>query len=376
MLASNRTFRYTGGMNKSPFRSSRRRFLQSGSAASVGTILGASSLQLLTTRKSAAESGASVVGSGEHTYECEHGWGTLPEGHHYGGASHGVAIDSAGRIYISHLGAPDSVFVFDPDGTFVKSMFPEHSLGPDSAKGHGIDIRSEEDGMEYLYLSPASGSMAFTKATLDGEIVWTRGREEIEGDIDRKLERFTPTNASFAPGGDVLFGDGYGSGHIFRYTRDGDFVAIFGGTGSEDGKFKTPHGQWLDERDGTPKTVVCDRANKRLQWFDMDDRHLNTMEGFLFPADIDIRGEVMLVPDLHARVTLLDGGNEVITHLGDDEPWRRRVLDKREKMRASPDKWEEGKFIHPHDAAFDSDGNIFLTEWVVGGRVTKLVRKG
>jgi hypothetical protein len=29
--------------------------------------------------------------------------------------------------------------------------------------------------------------------------------------------------------------------------------------------WRTPHGQWLDARDGTPKLVVTDRANKRLQ---------------------------------------------------------------------------------------------------------------
>ena len=39
-----------------------------------------------------------------------------------------------------------------------------------------------------------------------------------------------------------------------------------------------------------PKLAVCDRANKRLQWFDMDGKHLNTLDGFLFPADIDVTG--------------------------------------------------------------------------------------
>ena len=34
--------------------------------------------------------------------------------------------------------------------------------------------------------------------------------------------------------------------------------------------------------------------------------------------------------------------------------------------------WEDGKFIHPHDACWDQDGNIFVVEWVPTGRVTKL----
>ena len=121
-----------------------------------------------------------------------------------------------------------------------------------------------------------------------------------------------------------------------------------------------------------PKIVICDRANMRLQWFDMDNDHLKTMDVFLFPADIDIQGELLLVSDLHSRLTILNKEDKVIAQLGDDEVWRNRCLDKSEKMRASPDKWQDGKFVHPHDAAFDKEGNIFVAEWVVGGRVTKL----
>ena len=118
--------------------------------------------------------------------------------------------------------------------------------------------------------------------------------------------------------------------------------------------------------------VVADRANARLQWFGMDGAHLKTLDGFLFPADIDTQGELMLVPDLHARLTLLDKENQVVAQLGDDEAWRAQVLDKKVGMRGKPDLWQPGKFIHPHDACFDKDGNIFVAEWVVGGRITKL----
>jgi hypothetical protein len=34
--------------------------------------------------------------------------------------------------------------------------------------------------------------------------------------------------------------------------------------------------------------------------------------------------------------------------------------------------WIDGKFVHPHDACFDADGNIYVAEWVQRGRVTKL----
>jgi hypothetical protein len=80
------------------------------------------------------------------------------------------------------------------------------------------------------------------------------------------------------------------------------------------------------------------------------------------------------VPDLSARVTLLDKNDRVITHLGEDPAWREQVLKDSMKLRGSPtgEGWVSGKFLHPHDACFDSVGNIFVAEWVNTGRITKL----
>jgi hypothetical protein len=74
-----------------------------------------------------------------------------------------------------------------------------------------------------------------------------------------------------------------------------------------------------------------------------------------------------VIPDLGARVTLLDRNNEVIAQLGDDSAskWREtRVMTR--------DHFTPGKFIAPHGACFDHAGNIFVVEWVEVGRVTKL----
>ncbi|MEK6236901.1 MAG: peptidase [Planctomycetales bacterium] len=320
-----------------------------------------------------------IIGEGEFRYECIHDWGmaNLPRDARYGNASHGVTIDEAGLIYITHQGDPGSIFVFDPDGKFVKSMAEFHQLpGRDknqrNAQGHGIDIR-KEGGQEFLYLSASHATLDFVKIDLKGEIAWRKGRERLNEDSGRYQgrARYRPTNISFSPDGGYFLGDGYGSSFIHQYDKDDKYVRSIGGTGSEDGKFRTPHGQWLDDRDGTPKLVVADRANKRLQWFDMDGKHLKTLGGFLFPADVDVQGKILLVPDLHCRITLLDENNEVIVHLGDDEPWRKKAL-AGFKMRGQRDQWLPGKFVHPHDACFDRDGNIFVTEWVSTGRVTKL----
>ena len=157
--------------------------------------------------------------------------------------------------------------------------------------------------------------------------------------------------------------------------QDAKWVKTWGGAGTEPGKMRTPHGLWLDDRPGRkPSLVVADRANARLQYFTLEGKHIGFVTGLLFPAHFDIRGEVLLVPDLHARVSLFDKDNRVITHLGYDEAWTKEVLAENMKMRREPTRFQPGRFIHPHDACFDRDGNIFVVEWVPTGRVT-LLRK-
>ena len=66
-----------------------------------------------------------------------------------------------------------------------------------------------------------------------------------------------------------------------------------------------------------------------------------------------------------------DKDNNVNLHLGYDPKWTEQVLEGF-KMREQPERWENGKFIHPHDACFDAAGNIYVVEWVQTGRVTFL----
>lgn len=89
------------------------------------------------------------------------------------------------------------------------------------------------------------------------------------------------------------------------------------------------------------------------------------------PANIDVRGELVLVPDLGARITLLDKDNHLI-HLGEDPAWREEVMKDKKAMRSNPSSWVSGRFIHPHDACFDNHGNILVAEWVQTGRISKL----
>ena len=345
---------------------SRRTFLKAAGVAA----LGAPAIV-----RAADKSGSSrpIVGEGDHRYEADHGWGQLPDGIAWGN-THGVTIDDDGLIYIKHQSnAPepvDAIVVFDPDGKYVRSFGKEYHGG-----GHGIDIR-KEGGEPFLYLSDTKHGVV-AKTSLEGEPVWTKGRPEEPGVYDDPKAKYSPTNVAFAPDGGFYIGDGYGSHYIHQYDQDAKWVRTFGGMGTEPGKFKTPHGLWLDDRPGhDPALVVADRANHRLQYLTLDGRPIRIEETVSFPAHFDIREDVLLVPDLHARVSLFDKENKVISHLGYDEEWTKAVLEGPNKLRTEPDRWEPGRFIHPHDACFDREGNIFVVEWVPTGRVTKLRRLG
>jgi hypothetical protein len=318
-----------------------------------------------------------IVGEGEHRYECHHNWGELPSSIRWF-ETHGVAIDKAGFIYVKHRAADrkpqspdqarDTIVVFDPQGKFVRSFGKAFHGG-----GHGIDIR-EENGQEYLYLSCMFPVNLVVKTDLKGEEVWTKTAPAEPHVYDKPNTPFSPTNVAFAPDGGFYVGDGYGSHYVHQYDKDARWVRTFGGYGTGPGRFKTPHGLWLDNRPGRDvQLVVADRANARLQYLTLDGQPVSVSQNgdVLFPAHFDIRGEILLVPDLHARVSLFDKVNRPIVHLGYDEGWTKQVLDGF-KIRTQPDQWPEGKFIHPHDACFDKDRNIFVAEWVATGRVSFL----
>jgi hypothetical protein len=343
-----------------------------------------------------------VIGDGEHRYECHHNWGQVPS-HVTWKNTHGTAVDADGLIYITHQGqgnAPcDTVVVFDSQGKFVRSFGKEYA-----GSGHGIDIRNE-DGTEYLYLSATAPARTVIKCDKKGEVVWKK-TAPVEPHVYDEKHPFSPTNVCFGTSGELYVGDGYGSSFIHEYGADGKWIRSWGGAGKEAGKMRTPHGQWLDNRPGRePRLAIADRANARIQYFSLDGKPVEVLQGvpaaqkekdgttdklagengieipvtyvygISFPADVDTRNDLMLVPDLHARIMIFNAQNKLLVNLGLDEDWTAKVLEgKPFKIRTQPQSWVAGKFVHPHDACFDHDGNIFVAEWVDQGRVSFLKR--
>jgi hypothetical protein len=354
---------------------SRRRFIGSTTAATVALAAGPN---ILTAKKGDRQL---VVGEGEHKYEVQHNWPKLP-GKFSWQTTHNVAVDKDQNLYVIHegkLNLPDhpSIFVFDKKGKYVRSFGKQFQGG-----GHGLEVRTE--GREqFLYVTGYLTLKQFSKLTLTGELVWEK-RAPFESGIypkDKNTDAirhwgrdvFLPTNFAFLDDGGFFLVDGYGTYRVHRYDKDANWVSMFGAIGRKDGEFQTSHGIWIDARPGKKKSVVvADRANKRLQWFTLEGKHIKTLDGFMLPANIDTFGETMVVPDLKSRITLLDKDDKVITHFGDDPAWRDSVFKDKLRSADKSKRWQSGKFLHPHDACFDARGNIFVAEWVASGRITKL----
>jgi hypothetical protein len=304
-----------------------------------------------------------VVGTGEHTYEVNHDWLTPPNSIKWGD-THGIAVDAQRRIYIAHTVhpssvKPDAVCVFDDKGKFVTSWGSEFAGG-----AHGLDIR-KEGSQEYLYHCDTRRRLV-VKTDLNGKVIWSQP-VPMESGVYADAGRYCPTNVAFLPDGDLFVGDGYGSSYIHRYSKDGDYKATIIGPGSDAGKVREPHGLWVDTRTSTPKLVICDRANNRLQEFTLEGKHLGFVkEGMRRPCHIHYNHGLALVPDLDSVVTILDKDNKVVASLCDGAP---------SNLRGAPrDQFIPGKFVHPHGANWINERDIVVVEWVPIGRVTLLRR--
>ncbi len=96
------------------------------------------------------------------------------------------------------------------------------------------------------------------------------------------------------------------------------------------------------------------------------------------PTGFGISGDDLILIELRARATVVDGNDGLIGYLGtnlevcDSEGWPNAKDAQGEPIR-SP-RLEVGKFNSPHGMAVDGDGNIYVSEWLIGGRYTKLAR--
>ncbi len=302
------------------------------------------------------------MGCGLMTFDTVPGWGLRPDGQSALGPTHGaVVIDKAGNIYTS---ANKGVVVFSPDGKEIQSY-----LGENYSKLHDMEIRQEDDG-EFIYGARNTNAEGIKFNAHSGEIVLKLIYPEESG---LNLKKFNPTAITVAPNGDIFLADGYASNHIFKFDKAGKYLMHFGTQGNELEQFNTAHGMTLDTRYEPPRLLICDRNHQpkgRLLHYDLDGKFIaEVVTGLGMPTSAAVQGDYVSVPDLHGRLVILDKSNTIIAVLGhNSDP------DKRVNFNVPQEQWIEGIFSGTHGSYWDQDGNLYVQDWNVSGRIMKLVR--
>lgn len=302
------------------------------------------------------------MGCGLMTFDTVPGWGLAADGKSAIGPCHGsVVVDKEGNIYTS---ANAGVFCFSPDGKVVRSF-----LGAKYSDIHDMKIRDEADG-EFIYGARNNNAEGIKFNAKTGDIVL---KLTFPTESGLKLDKFNPTAITVAPNGDIFLSDGYASNHIFKYDKNGKYLMHFGTKGNGMEEFNTAHGMTLDTRYEPARLLICDRNHQpkgRLVHYSLDGKFLGeVVTGLGMPTSAQVQGDYVSVPDLQGRVVILDKGNTIMSVLGyNPDPA------KGGQYNVPQDQWIEGIFSGTHGSCWDKDGNLYVQDWNVSGRIMKLVR--
>lgn len=264
-----------------------------------------------------------IVSLGDRSFQVERPFGALAS---KTGKLTDVAVGPTGLIYAltrrDHYVEPemDCVNVLSADGTLIGAfggdrIIDAHKLACDASGNIWVVDR---DAHEIVAFDPSGREIA----TL--------------GSRHRPGKPFNhPADLCFAPDGSIWVADGYGHGHIHRFTSGGKHVLTAGSVGCGPGEFLTPHGIGVLS-DGS--VVVADRENGRVQLFDVNGSLISVWDQFYRPSSIWITDDDLIhVVDAIPTLTCLTADGTV---LGRCRP----------------------SLNGPHGMSGGSDGSIYLAE--------------
>lgn len=308
----------------------------------------------------AHDKAAPVMGEGAHRYRWTNGWLKLPPGFVIGPMHGDVVIDAKDRVYFS-TETPNPIIVADAQGTVLRAI------------GQGVAVRvhgmrlAKEGGKEVLWTADVA-THEVCKLSLDGQKLQTLPFPDAVKAYTKR-DDYIPTALDVADNGDIYVADGYGRYYVHQFRADGSYVRSWNGS-EGGGRFQEPHGIGIDRRGPEPRVVVADRRNHRLQRFTLDGKFVDVIRGDLrLPSKVVQKGDDLLVVDLEGRVTLFDKDFKVVAQLGDNTDPATRG-----RYNVPSEAWQPGIFVAPHGAAWDSHGNLFVSEWNSTGRFDRLDR--
>lgn len=316
-----------------------------------------------------------TVNAGPFTFEWIEPWADLPDSE--GWAHHGFAVNRDGNLVTGHAKEP-RILILSPEGTLL------NSFEVPVTETHGITL-SEENGEEILWIVDTANKyqtesrhpVQVLKCTADGRVLAQLTREDFPVPED---DPFCLTACTVDPAtGQLWVTDGYGSNRIFRFSPDLKHELTLDGTEGDAGAFSQPHWVYMDTRKDQAELYIADRANDRIQVYSTEGKFLRCLsDGLITPSAFAAFDDILVVAELKARLLLMDLNDQIIGYLGTghdylDRPgWPNKLEG---ETPASPlGVLEPGKFNSPHGMCADSNGNIYVAEWLIGNRFIQLKR--
>jgi hypothetical protein len=318
-----------------------------------------------------------------------------------------IVATEGGEIIGFHAG---QLIAFDTDGNLRRIV------ATDLTEGHGITLVREDDD-EYLWVSDPG--FVFSCGADDGDPNWeplfgkgvhceTRAPRVVKMSLDGQIHTeltipvqnpaipagpmgpYCPCGCAvdeerFGGTGDIWVADGYGSGLVHRFDKHGHHLSTL--TGEEgSGRLLCPHGIYIDRRnDKVPELYIADRINVRVLVYDLEGRYLRTFGETVLnsPSDFAQWGDLLVVAEIYQRLAVLGPDDDLLGYLGvNPDPaapqgWETRpgwpnalADDGRTEIPHLP---QHDRFNSPHAVTADADGNLYVSEWLLGGRYTKLI---
>jgi hypothetical protein len=315
-------------------------------------------------------------------YKAVPDWYSFPDGKKVIGNMHGdIAVASNGEVYVSVMDPKAGLQVFSPDGKWVRNV-------PNAPSDfHGFVIHKEADG-EFIY-GARLGAGNILKLTLDGKEVLNippsaipdefknktpntkkgpDGKEVPNPDAGKPVVRLTAMDV--APNGDLYVTDGYSSDYVHRFDKTGKYIKSFGGK-QPPYSFSTLHKLAIDTRFDPPQIIAVDRAHGRVVHMSLDGEFLGVVaKDLLLPAAVAIHGDQAVIGEIKGRVTILDKAGQIVAQFGANDH-----ADEVGTNKTEPDKWRPGIVTAPHGVAFNANGDVFVSEYNIYGRVHRFNRQ-
>ncbi|MBG87517.1 MAG: 6-bladed beta-propeller [Verrucomicrobiales bacterium] len=302
------------------------------------------------------------MGKGSMSFDTVPGWGLDKNGKSGLGSTHGgVVVDKKGNVYVS---ANKGVVVFSSKGQKIREYVTfQHTAM------HDIEIR-EEDGVEYIYGARNNNREGVKFRADNGKVVLNLPFPKESG---LNPIRFKPTAVTVAPNGDIYLADGYASNVIFVFDKNGKYKSHFGKKGNGLKEFNTCHGMTLDTRYNPPRLLICDRNHKpkgRMLHYSLEGEFIGVViEGLGMPTSVAVQGNYASIPDLHGYVTIIGKDNKIVATLGKNpDPKQGR------NFRVKQADWVEGAFSGTHGSYWGKNGDLYVQDWNIDGRIMKLSR--